>query len=65
MKLALGWYRNAADKGEAAAMFAIGQLYEHGRGVKRDPEQASRWYRKAAERDDADAKAALRRLGGK
>ena len=62
---AMRWYRKAADKGAAIAMFNIGLIYENGRGVKRDYAEAISWYRKAAAKGDAGAKAALQRLRDK
>jgi len=37
-------------------------MYENGRGVLRDIEEAKKWYRKAAEKGDQNAKKALERL---
>ena len=36
-------------------MYNIGLMYEVGKGVQNDPEQAYYWYRKAAEAGDARA----------
>lgn len=52
-------YRQAADRGFAAAMFRLGRLYDQGRGVPRDLAEAARWYQRAAEKDHAGAMAAL------
>src|SRR5580698_5904254 len=35
-KLAMVWYRKAADGGYAVAMNNIGALYDHGKGVTQD-----------------------------
>jgi TPR repeat protein len=43
----------AAERGEASAQNSLGKMYERGRGVARDYEQAAAWYRKAAEQGDA------------
>ncbi len=43
------------SKGNAAAQFNIGGLYENGEGVEQDYAEAARWYRKAA--DEGYAKA--------
>ena len=40
---AIRWYRQAADRGNAAAMNNIGWLYQHGRGVPQDYGEAMRW----------------------
>lgn len=44
-----------AEDGDARAQYAIGRLYEKGRGVDRDFATAAEWYRKAAERGHADS----------
>ncbi len=38
-------------------------MYEQGRGVTRDDQQAAIWYRKAAEQGLAEAVSALAKLG--
>ena len=45
----------AAEKGLAAAQYALGYLYATGKGVPRDFKQAAIWYRKAALQDDPEA----------
>ncbi len=42
-------FRLAAEKGSAFAQLWVGNLYDRGRGVPRDPAQAAQWYEKAAE----------------
>lgn len=44
-----------AEQGYVAAQYALGQLYEKGRGVDRDFAEALEWYRKAAEKGHADS----------
>jgi uncharacterized protein len=46
---AAGWYRKAADQGEAASQFNVGLYYGLGIGVAKDDVEAARWYRKAAD----------------
>lgn len=46
-------FREAADKGHAAAQYFLGQMYRRGRGVERDRVEAVRWYRKAADQGHA------------
>ena len=41
-----------AEKGNALAQTALGIMYQNGRGVKRDYQQARVWYEKAAEQGD-------------
>lgn len=52
---AMKWYRQAADKGNVAAMNSIGGMYEHGEGVARDDRQAADWYQRAADKGYAAA----------
>jgi hypothetical protein len=59
---AVKWYRMAAEKGEAKAMFNLGLSYEYGDGVKQDHAEAVKWYRKAAEKGNQKAIRALERL---
>ena len=47
------------DPSDAAAMTLLGELYNQGLGVRRDPDQAARWYRLAAERGDVHAMSSL------
>lgn len=49
-----------ADAGDLSAMNRLGQMYEFGYGVKRDPDTALKWYRSAA---DAGSVAAQYNLG--
>ena len=48
-------YRQAAERGDAAAQFDLGRSYELGTGVPKDLEQAAQWYRKAAEQGHSEA----------
>ncbi|MFZ5720956.1 MAG: caspase family protein [Pseudomonadota bacterium] len=41
------WYQKAADQGYAPAMIDLGQLYERGLGVPKDPVKAVNLYRRA------------------
>ena len=48
-KLAVHWYRDAAEAGLPEAQMLIwGYLYERGLGLKADGVQAAVWYRRAA-----------------
>lgn len=51
-KLAAHYFRLAADKGNVAAAYKLGEIYENGQGVASDPVQAFSWYMKAAARND-------------
>ncbi|MEZ5828970.1 MAG: tetratricopeptide repeat protein [Hyphomicrobiales bacterium] len=52
---AVDWYRKAADKGQASAMFNLGKYYYD----KKDPKQAARWFEMAAEAGQVEALTAL------
>ena len=56
-----------AERGDAAAQTLIGELYEKGLGIRRDPKEATRWYKLAAESGSSDAQFsyALKLLEGK
>lgn len=54
---ALGWFRKAADQGDAFAQAKIGNMYFKGLGVTQDYVEAMRWFRKAADQGDAPAQA--------
>ena len=49
----------AAEKGEATAQFALGQMYDFGDGIKQDFTKAVEWYLKAGEQGNADAQFSL------
>ena len=51
--LALSWYRKAANQKNVDAYFAIGRMYEEGKGVRADETQASTWYKKRMDVGDA------------
>jgi hypothetical protein len=57
------WYRKAADRGYAQAQYLLGGMYEEGRDVLRDLDQAIELYRLAAAQGRESAVHALRRLG--
>lgn len=52
-------WREAAEKGNAAAQYDLGWAYKNGRGVAQSDIEAVRWYRLAAEQGYADAQFAL------
>ena len=47
--------RSLADRGDAAAQYNLGIMYENGRGVRKDDAEAVRWYRKAADQGHLEA----------
>ena len=56
------WYRNAAAQGNASAQKNIGFLYEQGKGVEKDYEEAMKWYQKAAAQGDDAAQSNIGNL---
>ena len=44
-----------AESGDVRAQYAVGRLYEKGKGVERDFGQALIWYQKEAEKNHADS----------
>jgi TPR repeat protein len=52
---ALNVWRPLAEKGDAAAQYSIGFMYDQGKGVPQDYAEAARWFRKAADQGDARA----------
>ena len=56
---AFGWYKKAAEQGDADAQYRLGEMYENEEGVAQDYEEAFGWYKKAAEQGDADAQNTL------
>ena len=46
---ALGFFRRAAEGGDADAKYALGELYKHGKGVAKDDRAAAQWFRAAAD----------------
>ena len=52
---ALGWFRNAASKEDAAAIYKLGVMYEYGEGVTQDHKTAFNYFKTAAEKDHIDA----------
>ena len=53
MSAAAGWYKAAAEAGDATGACNLGYLYETGEGVEQSWEQAVTYYRQAAERGQA------------
>jgi uncharacterized protein len=52
LRLSAHYFRLAAEKGNATAAFKLGELYETGQGLAKDPVQAFYWYMKSAARND-------------
>ena len=54
--------KTKAESGDAAAQFALGQIYAKGQGVPMDYSAAAKWYRLAADQGNADGQNALGEL---
>ena len=52
---AFGFFKQAADLGDIAAMLNVGYFLDEGLGVKADKAAARDWYRKAYDQGDASA----------
>ena len=65
VSVAPGWADNLdglrlqAEQGNAMAQYALGRLYETGRNVEQDPQQACSWFRLAALQGERLAQSAL------
>jgi len=57
---AVSWFRRAADQGHGLAQRDLGFLYEQGRSIRQDLQEAYFWYSLAGLRDSG--RASLRRL---
>ncbi len=44
-------YRARAEQGDVYAQYALGEMYQNGKGVTQDYAEAVRWYRKAARQE--------------
>lgn len=53
------YWTKAAESGDARSRFNLAVLYEHGKGVEQDLNQAVVWYRQAAKSGFADAQFSL------
>lgn len=58
-RLAVSWYRKAAELGVSDAMFYLADMFERGDGVRRSRRQALEWYRSAAKAGDKRAHRAI------
>jgi len=55
-KQAAEWFSKAAEQGHADAQYNLGELYNRGRGVKKNKNIALKWYKAAAEQGHVKAK---------
>ena len=40
---------HAAEQGDGEAMYMLAEMFHHGYGVEKNPDEAARWYREALE----------------
>jgi TPR repeat protein len=52
-------WKPLAEEGNPNIQFALGEMYEKGKGVQKDYKLAVKWYRKSAELGNADAQHSL------
>lgn len=52
LRIAAHYFHLAAKNGNASAAYKLGEAYESGSGVAKDPAAALRWYRQAADKGD-------------
>ena len=55
LRISAHYFRLAAENGNAAAAYKLGEAYENGVGVAKDPAVALQWYRQSAARGDMHA----------
>ena len=55
-KLAVKWYREAANQSHPGAQLSLGMMYINGRGVERSQDEALLWQQKALEQYEMAAK---------
>ena len=54
-KLAVEYFRRAAEQGHSNALLDLGWMYSQGKGVEQDYVEAYKWYRKAADQGNVVA----------
>jgi hypothetical protein len=59
-KVAADWFRRSARQGYAPAQYALGQAYQLGYGVPKDPEQALGWIAEAEKNGHPEAIEAMK-----
>ena len=47
------WYRLSAEQGYERGQCNLGEMYEYGKGVAQNYEEALKWYKKAADQGNA------------
>ena len=57
------WYLKASENGEPAASGNLGWIYEYGKGVSIDIDEAVKWYQKGARDGNEYSQNQLKRLG--
>ena len=54
LRLAIKWYKKAAESGEPTALLSLGNIFWRGYGASPDLEEAEKWFRKASESTDSE-----------
>ena len=62
MDKAIHWLKRAAEKGDARAVYTLGDMYSEGIEVKLDYTEAAKWYTLGVEKGDASAENNLANL---
>ena len=60
---AVRWFRRAADRGHAGAMYNLAICYASGQGIDKDETEAVKWFRASAAKGNPRAMAALSSRG--
>ena len=60
-RVAVSWFRKAADQGFAEAQYRLGDMYGRGIGVAKSDAEAKRWFTLAAAQGHERARKALRK----
>lgn len=55
-------YLTAAERGDASAQKALGEIYYSGKGIARSDGEAAKWFLRAAEQGNADAQYRIARM---
>ena len=59
-RLAMDYFKRAAEDGEAESMYYLGTCYQYGLGTKKDWVKAKKWFEEASKLGNVESKKALR-----
>ena len=57
------WFLKAAEQHYVSAQTSLADMYDRGKGIPRDREEAIKWYRRAADNGDTHARSVLEKKG--